>query len=358
MKTCWLFLLACLFSLCAAAAVDDPVLKIGLHEKPPYAIKNATGEWDGLGVALWKDIAARANLRYQLVEMPFEQLLPAVAEGRIDAALGELGVSAAWESSVRFTQPYLISSSGVALREKSWTIDWFDILGQFFNWTLAMVLLAILAGMLLVSFVIWMLERHHHVGHFRGGVKGFGSALWFAAVTMTGVGYGDKTPATLLGRTVSFIWMLIGVLLVASFTATVASSMAAARLTDALRSPGDLRRYACGVMTGSTTEKILIRDGIRFTKFETFEDAFAAVADGRIEAVLGDKISLRYVAGKLLEENPPVRLSISQFNLADEFIAIPVRPGLPQYEQINLALLQTTSSDTWQAVLKRWLGPR
>lgn len=358
MKTFWTCGILLLFLICRAVAADDPVLRIGIHEKPPYAIRNSTGEWDGVGVELWKNIATLAHLRFEFVEMPFEQLLPAVAEGRLDAALGEIGVTAEWEHSVRFTQPYLISSGGVAMHQKAWRIDWLQIAGEFFNWTLAMVLLAILTGMVLVSFVIWLLERKHAVGHFRGGLSGFGSALWFSAVTMTGVGYGDKTPSTLLGRTISFVWMLVGVLLVASFTATVASSMAAARLGDTIKSPGDLRRFSCGVMTGSISQKILIRDGIRFANFETFEEAFDALAAGRIEAVVGDKISLRYFVSRWLDHTPPVRFGISQLNLSDDFIAIPVRPGLPQYEAINLALLQTTSADSWQAVLKRWLGPR
>lgn len=355
----WLTGISFVFLFCRiVAAAEAPALRIGVHEKPPYAIKATTGEWDGIGVELWKNIATLAHLRFEFVEMPYEKILPAVAEGRIDAAVGEIGVSAEWEQSVRFTQPYLISSGGVALHQKRWHIDWFQILGEFFNWTLAMVFLGIFAGMMLVSFVIWALERNRHVGHFRGGVSGFGSALWFAASTMTGVGYGDKTPSTFLGRTVSFVWMLVGVLLVASFTATVASSMAAARTGELVKVPGDLRRLSCGVMTGSISQKTLIREGIRFRGFETYEDAFAALSENRIDAVVGDKISLRFFVSQSLARTPPIRFSIPQMSLGEVFIGIPVRPGLPEYEAINLALLQTTSAHSWQAALSRWLGGR
>ncbi len=55
--------------------------------------------------------------------------------------------------------------------------------------------------------------------HFGGKpIHGFGSALWFAAVTMTTVGYGDKTPQTPLGRGLAFIWMFLGIVLVSAFT--------------------------------------------------------------------------------------------------------------------------------------------
>ncbi len=52
-----------------------------------------------------------------------------------------------------------------------------------------------------------------------------GSALWFAAVTMTTVGYGDKTPQTPLGRFLAFLWMFFGILLVSAFTGAFASSL-------------------------------------------------------------------------------------------------------------------------------------
>ena len=241
-------------------------------------------------------------------------------------------------------------------------IAWNQLAGEFFNWTLALVLLAIIAGMFLVSFLIWAIERHHHVGHFRGGLAGFGSALWFSASTVTGVGYGDTTPATFAGRIISFVWMLMGVLLVAGFTATVASSMSAARSADLngrrVKELGDLRHYSCGVMRGSLTQQILFRDGVWFKDYETFEEAFQALADYKIEAVVGDKICLRYLVKQWLQRTPPLRFTISSVTNENVFIAIPTRPDLPEYHAINLALLQVISTEDWQATLRRWIGER
>jgi len=354
----WIFLAVLICRLSCAA--DAPPLRIGIHEKPPYATKNASGEWDGLGVELWKNIAARAQLRFEFVEMPFEQILPAIAGGRLDAAVGEFPVTAESEQSVRFTQSYLTSSGGVALQQKIRHIDWRQMAGEFFNPTLALVFLAILGGMLLVSFLIWVLERHHHVGHFRGGLSGFGAALWFSASTVTGVGYGDTTPSTFGGRIISFVWMLMGVLLVAGFTATVASSMSAARIADAgkLKDLADVRHYSCGVMTGSLSQEILIRDGVPSTAFETFEEAFAALAAGKIETVVGDQISLRYFAKQWAQRLPPIHFTVSSVSSEILFIGIPVRPGLPEYRAINLALLRTISTESWRGALRRWLGER
>ncbi|CUT02104.1 potassium channel family protein [Candidatus Chrysopegis kryptomonas] len=47
--------------------------------------------------------------------------------------------------------------------------------------------------------------------------------LWWAIVTMTTVGYGDKVPETTLGKIIGFLVMFSGVILVSMFTATVSS---------------------------------------------------------------------------------------------------------------------------------------
>jgi len=55
------------------------------------------------------------------------------------------------------------------------------------------------------------------------GIHGFGEAIWWAAVTVTTVGYGDKVPVTGAGKFVAVGLMLTGIGLVGILTASVAS---------------------------------------------------------------------------------------------------------------------------------------
>jgi len=55
------------------------------------------------------------------------------------------------------------------------------------------------------------------------GIHNFGDALWWAVVTVTTVGYGDKVPVTGAGRLVATALMLTGIGLVGALTATIAS---------------------------------------------------------------------------------------------------------------------------------------
>ncbi len=54
-------------------------------------------------------------------------------------------------------------------------------------------------------------------------IAGFGDALWWAATTVTTVGYGDQYPVTNQGRVVAVGLMLAGIALIGVITATFAS---------------------------------------------------------------------------------------------------------------------------------------
>ena len=54
-------------------------------------------------------------------------------------------------------------------------------------------------------------------------IHNFGDALWWAVVTTTTVGYGDRLPMTGAGKVVAVVLMLTGIGLVGVLTATVAS---------------------------------------------------------------------------------------------------------------------------------------
>ena len=81
------------------------------------------------------------------------------------------------------------------------------------------VLLAVLGVVIVCSGVELAFEQHAH----GSTIRNFGDALWWAMVTVTTVGYGDKSPASTGGRYVAVVLMLVGIGLIGVLTATVAS---------------------------------------------------------------------------------------------------------------------------------------
>jgi voltage-gated potassium channel len=119
--------------------------------------------------------------------------------------------------------------------------------------------IATTAGLLVLIAALAALdaERHAPGSH----ITNLGDALWWAATTVTTVGYGDTYPVTGTGRVVAAALMLVGISLVGAVTAAIAAWFVAqtrdaareeeahlvarlARIEDAL---ADIRRSLGGV---------------------------------------------------------------------------------------------------------------
>lgn len=81
------------------------------------------------------------------------------------------------------------------------------------------VLIAVVATIFLGSWLVLLFEKHAKGSN----IHDYPDALWWAIVTVTTVGYGDRFPTTEGGRIVAVVLMLVGIGLIGTLTATVAS---------------------------------------------------------------------------------------------------------------------------------------
>lgn len=80
--------------------------------------------------------------------------------------------------------------------------------------------LLILALLLLATGGFWFFESYP-----KGGVQDAFSALWWAVVTLTTVGYGDMVPGTTGGKIMGLVVMVCGIGLVSTLTGNLASML-------------------------------------------------------------------------------------------------------------------------------------
>jgi voltage-gated potassium channel len=81
------------------------------------------------------------------------------------------------------------------------------------------VLIAAAATLFLGAWLVLLFEEHAKGSN----IHDYADALWWAVVTVTTVGYGDRFPVSEGGRAVAVILMLLGIGLIGVLTATVAS---------------------------------------------------------------------------------------------------------------------------------------
>lgn len=85
------------------------------------------------------------------------------------------------------------------------------------------VIVYVAAATALLIFVAALAELDAERGRHGANIETFGDALWWAFVTISTVGYGDRYPVTLQGRGIAVGLMIGGVALIGIITATFAS---------------------------------------------------------------------------------------------------------------------------------------
>ncbi len=339
--------------LTGAIADETRPLVIGTREAPPFSMKTADGEWTGLSVDLWKDVAKQLNLEFEWREMGEpETLIDAVADGSIDASIAAITVTADRARLVDFSQPYFTSGFGIVVPIKE-SGSWWAIISAFFSADFLKVVAALSMVLLLAAFGVWLFERKANAGQFGGPpAQGLGAAFWWSAVTMTTVGYGDKAPQTLGGRLVALVWMFASVIIISGFTAQIASSLTVSRMDSDLRGPSDLPRFTVATVAHSAAHSYLEKQGVRTVLVSDVDDALSAVADGKAAAAVYDEPILQYK----LRSQPKLQLLPGAFERWDYAITLPLQSTLRK--EINIAMLEQTRSDVWSLQVERYLGKR
>ncbi|MEO8205845.1 MAG: transporter substrate-binding domain-containing protein [Chthoniobacterales bacterium] len=357
---CFLFALGACTAFAQEPSPTPPIIPpgkkliVGIYDKPPYAIKNEDGDWTGLSVDLWTALARQLNLTYEYRETPYEQMLPDLRSQKLDFVIAELPVEAELEKVIDFSQPFLTSSLGIAMATKSNRTDWRRLIPHIFGGEFLELMLCIVLGIFIASYLIWRVERKHHNDHFGGKtLAGFGSAVWFSAVTMTTVGYGDKTPQTLLGRVIAFVWMMVGVLIIAAFTAMVATTATSLNFVPReIKNPNELRGTRIGVVTDSSAEIVLKKHQIATFGYKSTEAALDALLKEEVSSVVDDRMVLAY----LQENNYAGKVQLLSLRFHEFYVSFAMPDDSAIRETLNIALLELIHSSEWKKQLSFWVG--
>ena len=119
MKKIIALVLVCMFALTGMAMAET--LKMGTNAAfPPYEFyDDETGEIVGIDAEVAAAIAAKLGMELEIVDMDFDSLIPAVANGKIDVVLAGLTVTEERKQNVDFTTSYATGVQVVIVTEDS-----------------------------------------------------------------------------------------------------------------------------------------------------------------------------------------------------------------------------------------------
>ena len=274
-------------------ALTGKTLKVGVVIAPPFLEKDANGRYLGVAYDLWEDVAQDLGLRFTTEEYDLDGLLAAVRQGTVDVGVSALSLTPDREALLDFSQPFYYSGLGIAVPVQTENVA-VRVFEALFSEQLLLYVGSLIGLLLAVGLLIWMLERRRNPEHFRPSGKGIGDGMWWSAVTMTSVGYGDATPKTLLGRVLGMVWMFASVALLASFTAGITSSLTVNNLIGRVHGPDDLHKVRTGVVADSAAEEELVAGHIGIRRYATVDEGLKALVDEELDAFVHDQPILHY----------------------------------------------------------------
>src|SRR6056297_4048384 len=278
-------------------------------------------------------------------------MIEGTADGTYFASASALTITADREELVDFTHPYIVTGLGIAVSYKP--AGFLQAFKAVFSGEFLWVVTLLIGLLLFWGLLVWIFERHENRDEFGGtAAEGIGSGFWWAAVTMTTVGYGDKSPRTLGGRIVGFIWMFTAIIVISFFTASIASSLTINQLDSRINGPEDLPDARVGALAESATVTFLDEERISSATYATISDGLQAVDDGEIDAFVHDAPILQYYTQ--LDFRNRVRILPNTFN--DQYYGIALPLNSSYRNDMNQIILDYIASDEWNELVNRYLG--
>jgi polar amino acid transport system substrate-binding protein len=337
----------------AEAGLKPDKIVVGTMRVPPFVLRSDDGKWSGLSIELWNQIAADLGLRFELREYDYDLagLLDAVEHYQVDVAIAALPITEENEARFDFSHAYFPAGLGIAVRIEPNTEMLATVTGLFSRQALAAIS-GLLGLLLVVGALIWLMERRQKAHFDARPLHGIADGVWWAAVTMTSTGYGDKVPITFRGRALGLIWMFASIFLVTLFSATLASSLVVGRLKSSINGPSDLVRSRVGAVAGTPGAEWLRAQGIAARDYPFVIQAVKALQRGEIQALVYEKAIL----GHMLKEYHWNELRVLPHTLAVRYYAIALPSGSDLKKPINRSLLKIVQGPNWKELVSRYVG--
>jgi len=209
------------------------------------------------------------------------------------------------------------------------------------------LLLIVVAGHL-----VWWAERgspSFSSRYFPGVFEG----MYFAIVTASTVGYGDKSPVGWPGRVISSIVIIVSLPLFAIVTAELASAITLQSVAQAtIRQPRDLTGRPVAAVGGTTSAQWVSEQGGRLRAVDDFDGAVSALRARDVDAAVYDAAAVRALVGG--EVGTGLVVVDGSWDLHD--IGFVVTEGSTLREHLNRRLLNLEEEGTIEQLHLRWFG--
>lgn len=324
-------------------------LIVGTRNVPPFAFKDSRGEWQGLSIDLWRDIADRLKLDYKFEEAStVKDLIQGVETKRFDAAVAALTVTEERERVLDFSHPFFSTGLAIATLPAGGTSVWsaaYDMLTVQTLGVVSLVFLTIVA----VGLLLWFVERK-----INSDINSAGEGFWASLTMLLTSQFTEPEPKSAIGRTFAAIWVLASIVLMTFFTGVVTSALTVQSLQGRVHGVSDLPNMRVGTVTGSTGAQWLVDERIHAVQYASVADGLKAIVDGQVDAFVYDAPVLQYMSKNEFDG----KVFVLPDNFAPQDYAIALPESSPLRRPVNQELIAIKRSDIWKKRVFEYLGER
>ena len=331
---------------------SNDTLKVGYTTAPPFIIQS-NSRLEGINIWLWQRLAQDLDLTYKMEPMSFTKMLDSLETGGIDISINPLTITSERNRKMLFSDSFYASNSTIAVADTSSFEKFKQFLNGFFNQNFLKGLMILLFIILLFGLAGWYFERKANPSHFRTGYRGIWDGVWWSAVTLTTVGYGDKAPKTRMGKIAALVLMFGGLLFISGLTASIASSLTVTQLNSNPDGLNEFKERPVGTINSTSTRQFLKEHF--FKKIQDYDGVVSGLKglqNGEVDAFMYDEPILKY---RIQEDSTLSKLQVLPVKFDVQFYAFGIAKQHPELENaISQRILEIMETQEWEVVLAEY----
>ena len=343
-----------LFALPSAwAQPREATLQVATRLVKPFVFEER-GQLTGFSVELWQEISRQMNTQSEfLVKPTVQELIRSIKSKEAELGIAAISITADREAELDFSQPMFDAGLQILIPAPGSEGNMMTgIVSAIFNSSFGPILGLVLLTVVVTGHLVWFFERRRPNGMLATNsyFPGIFEACWWSASTLAT--QADQMPRSAVARIVAVIWMFTAVVFIAYFTAAVTSSLTVQQLRGDIKGPEDLPGKRVATVTGSTSAEYLKQHNIQAREFTKVEDAYIALQQAAVDAVVYDAPVLLYYAAH--EGKGKVQIVGAIFRKESYGILFPSNSS--KRKPVNEALLKLKENGTYDRLYVKWFG--
>ncbi|MDS4020036.1 MAG: transporter substrate-binding domain-containing protein [Candidatus Competibacter sp.] len=328
-------------------------MRVVTGQIPPFVFKQGDA-LTGFSIDLWNALAQRLKADFSLTELGLHsesKQLQAVQRGDAELAISAITMTVEREQQVDFTLPYFDSGLQIIVRSQD-SDPFLTMIEALLSPAIGQILVAALLIVVLLAHVLWLVERRGNPFFQKGYLAGIVEGLWGVMLIIATGEHGDReAPSGVKRLTVALMWLL-GVVLIAQFTATVTSSLTVQQLQSSIQGPDDLPGKTIGTVPGSIAADYLTQHGLSYTAINNADEGYNLLMRGQVQAIVYEAPTLQYWAAR--RGNGALQVVGPIFR--PEKYGIAVASGSPLRKSVNQALLTMYADGSYEEIYRKWFS--